>query len=188
MVDGHPHRICEIEFYLNSPEHPDQYVHGHMDQTKNATWYFHRFNTGTYKAASFKGLDIVLGHSDTAGFDPMRFGRINGVYAAILIRSVIDIEQRLFIEGPCKTVEHILARSGFDSIMAFTGNNSLSILQNDRGLVLIEGNPDQIEPLKYGPRFGLNKTGPGYDEYKDKCYRYAVGPIKKNKTKLKFIL
>lgn len=26
------YRICEIEFYLKSKEHNDEYVHGHKDQ------------------------------------------------------------------------------------------------------------------------------------------------------------
>ena len=30
MVNGFPHRICEIEFYLNSPYHRDLYVHSNI--------------------------------------------------------------------------------------------------------------------------------------------------------------
>jgi len=95
MINGYPHRICEIEFYLNSESHPDEYVHCHEDQTKKGTWYFHRYNNGTYKNVTFKGLDIVLGSEN--------------IYAGILIRSIIDIKQKKLIEGPCRTVNHILS-------------------------------------------------------------------------------
>lgn len=178
MVNGNPHRICEIEFYLNSAAHPDSYVHGHIDQTNRGTWYFHRHNNGTYKGGTFKGVDIVTGYTTNDG---TMINRPEGVYGAILIRSIIDINQRKFIEGPCRCVDHILALSGFDSIIAFTGNNSLNVLQNDRNFVLVEGNPSVIEPLMWGPRIGLSDK---YPEYRDKPYRYIIGPVKKDRKKM----
>lgn len=178
MINGHPHRICEIEFYLNSPQHRDLYVHGHDDQTKKGTWYFHRFNNGTYKNGTFKGVDIALGSTGlqlgpTAVAEP--------IHAAILIRTVIDINQKKFIEGPCRTVDHILRLSGHDSIMSFTGNQSLDVLNNDHGLTLVEGNPTVLEPILWGPRIGLSDK---YPEYRDKKYRFVIGPVKKEKKKL----
>lgn len=167
MVNGSPHRICEIEFYLNSPAHPDQYVHGHNDQTQKGTWYFHRFNNGTYKNGTFKGVDITFGSE--------------GIHAAILIRSVFDIQRRIFIEGPCKTVNHILALTGVDTIMNFTGNRSLNVFANQRGLVLVEGTPTQLEPILCGPRIGLSDK---YPEYRSKKYRFVIGPVKKERKNL----
>lgn len=167
MVNGHPHRICEIEFYLNSAEHRDLYVHGHNDQTKKGTWYFHRFNNGTYKNANYKGVDIVFGSDN--------------VHGAILIRTVIDINQRRVIEGPCKIVDHILSLSGFDTVISFTNNNSLDVLNNNRGLVLVEGQPSVLEPIFWGPRIGLSDKFP---EFRDKKYRFVIGPVKKEKKKL----
>jgi 3-methyladenine DNA glycosylase Mpg len=178
MVNGHPHRICEIEFYLNSAAHPDSYVHGHADQTKNGTWYFHRHNTGTYKGGTFKGVDIVTGYTTN---NSNMINRPEGVYGAILIRSIIDIHQRKFIEGPCRCVDHILALSGVDTIIGLTGNHSLNVLHNDRRFVLIEGNPSVIEPLMWGPRIGLSDK---YPEYRDKPYRYVIGPVKKERKKM----
>ena len=167
MIAGQPHRICEIEFYLNSPNHHDSYVHGHDDQTKKGTWYFHRFNNGTYKAGTFKGMDIVVGSGDTHG--------------AILIRAVVDVNGRKMIEGPCKTVDHILSLCGVDSIMTLTGNASLNVLDNARGVILVEGNPTKLEPISVGPRIGLSDK---YPEYRNKPYRYVIGPVKKEKKKL----
>lgn len=167
MINGKPHRICEIEFYLNSPSHPDSYVHGHVDQTKNGTWYFHRHGNGTYKNGTFRSMDLVLGSGNT--------------YAAVLFRSIIDIEQKKMISGPCLLVNHILALTGVDSILTLTNNTSLNVLQNDRGLILVEGNATNPDPISYGPRIGLSAK---YPEYKDKKYRFTIGNIKKDKKTL----
>lgn len=178
MINSHPHRICEIEFYLNSSQHRDLYVHSHDDQTKKGTWYFHRFNNGTYKNGTFKGIDIALG---SMGFQLCHSVVVESVHAAILIRTVIDINNKKIIEGPCKTVDHILSLSGYDSIMSFTENSSLGVLNNDRGLTLVEGNPNVLEPISFGPRIGLSDK---YPEYRDKKYRFVIGPVKKEKKKL----
>lgn len=171
MVNGHIHRICEVEFYLNSPEHLDHYVHGHEDQRKKGTWYFHRYNNGTYKSGTFKGMDLVLGSGNTAG--------------AVLIRSVFDINGRKFIEGPCNTVNHILALCGIDSIPTFTGGQSLNFLENHRGVFLIAGNIGTPDTIFWGPRYGLSNK---YPEYKDRYYRFALNLVKKNKNKLKLLV
>lgn len=163
MINGAPHRICEIEFYLNSPTHTDGYVHGHTDQTKKGTWYFHRFNNGTYKAGNYKGVDIVLGSPNE--------------HAAVLIRAIYDINNQKFIEGPCLTVNHILSLSNVDSVLALTNNESLNILNNSRGLALIEGPPTRVDPIFYGPRIGLSNK---YPDYRDRKYRYTLGQMNKN--------
>lgn len=167
MINGRPHRICEVEFYLNSPNHQDKYVHGHLDQTQKGTWYFHRFNNGTYKNGTFKGVDITFGCRD--------------VCAAVLIRSIYDSVENRLIEGPCKTVDHILSLSAVDSIIAFTGNASLNVLNNERGLILVEGSNPNPNAILYGPRIGLSDK---YPEYKDCKYRFVIGAVKKEKTKL----
>lgn len=172
MINGNPHRICEIEFYLNSYEHPDPYVHGHVDQTKSATWYFHRHSTGTYKNGTFKGMDLVLGSE--------------GKYGAVLIRSLFDIKQRELIEGPCNCVKHILMSNGYsdNDIIGFTENESLNILSNKRNLILIEGYPEIKEIIKWAPRVGLSDK---YPEYRNKLYRYIIGPVKKERKKMTLV-
>lgn len=171
MIHGRVHRICEIEFYLHSRKHPDPYVHNHIDQIKKGTWYFHRHNTGTYKNGTFKGMDLVLG-------DPTS-------YAAILIRSVLDVESRKLIEGPCRCVDHILSLSGIDTVLNFTARMSLNVLQNDRRLVIVEGNPTVLESMSCGPRIGLSNKDPNYQEKK---YRYVIGPVKKQRKTLTLII
>lgn len=173
MIEGNPHRICEIEFYLKSSQHRDLYVHGNKDQTMNGFWYFHKFNNGTYKNGTFKGLDIALGSIEKLSNEP--------ICASILIRSIIDINQGKFIEGPCKTVNHILNLTKTDNIMTFTGGNPMNILENDKNLILVEGNPTKLEPILYGPRIGLSDK---YPEFKYKLYRYVIGPVKKERKKL----
>lgn len=167
MVAGCMHRICEVEFYLHSPQHPDQYVHGHTDQTHAGIWYFHRHNNRTYRNGTFKGLDLALGSK--------------GIHAAILIWSILDITRNIFIEGPCKVVNYILALYQTASIFDFTNNQSLNAFQNDKGLVLVEGTPTKIEPLLYGPRIGLSDK---YPAYRDRKYRFVIGPVKKERKKL----
>ena len=180
MINNNPHRICEIEFYLNSSEHRDLYVHGHDDQTKNGTWYFHRFNNGTYKNGTFKGLDIVFGFGENFGVKEVHTGD-DRAFAAVLIRSIANLNERKLIEGPCNTVNHILALTGFDSVLSFTENQSLNILNNKRGLIIVEGKPEKLEPISYAPRIGLSNK---YPEYQNKKYRFVIGPVKKEKKKL----
>jgi 3-methyladenine DNA glycosylase Mpg len=170
MINGKIHRICEIEFYLNCTEHPDLYVHSHIDQTNKGTWYFHRYNNGTYKSGTYKGLDIVLGDKN--------------IYFGILIRSIYDVENKIFIEGPCKTVNHILSLYNLSTIDMLTNGKSLNILNNDKGLVLVEGNPTELEKIKIGPRIGLSDK---YPEYKNKKYRYVIGNVKKDKKSLQYM-
>src|SRR5438309_9171063 len=81
------YRICEIEMYLHSSDHPD---HCHSDQMENSKFYFHKFKNGTFKAGTFKGLDIV-------------YGREN-VYFGILIRSIEQLDTGKFVEGSCNCV------------------------------------------------------------------------------------
>lgn len=164
------HRICEIEFYLHSPNHPDGYVHVGTDQTRAGTWYFHRHPNGTYKNGTFKGMDLALGSE--------------GIRAAFLLRSLLDITLNVFIEGPCKIVNHVLALYQCPNIMDLTGNQSLNSFQNDQGLILMEGAPTKLEPVLYGPRIGLSDK---YPEYRDRKYRFVIGPVKKGKKQLTLV-
>lgn len=61
IVNGKVFRICEIEMYLHSESHPDEYVHCNPEQKSFGKFYFHKYATGTYKSGTWKGMDIVLG-------------------------------------------------------------------------------------------------------------------------------
>jgi hypothetical protein len=186
IIMGIPHRICEIEFYLNSNRHQDLYIHGHTDQTIKGSWYFHRFNTGTYKNGTFKGMDIVLGskvENKTARSSNDGSQSMSTIYGAILVRSIININTNtnVLIEGPCKTVDYILQQYKVDNISALTNNASLNILDNNKGLVLIDVENLPSESILHGPRIGLSDK---YPDYRDRKYRFVIGSVKKEKKKL----
>lgn len=101
-------RVCEIEFYLNSTDHPDTFTHGDPMQKLNAQWYFHKMN-GSYKAGTYKGLDLSFGRPEI------------GAVGGILIRAIMPCEVNTeggelvgkpltgeLIEGPCNSVNRIL--------------------------------------------------------------------------------
>lgn len=90
------YRITEIEFYCKSilEDGPikDPYTHGHTEQMKSGTWYFHG-----------SGIDLTFGSID--------------YYGGILIRAI----QRLgaepnYINGPLNSITEIL--SNLDSFYA----------------------------------------------------------------------
>ena len=68
MINGNKYRLIEIEFYLHNDNHLDTYVHCDADQLLYKKFYFHKFKTGTYKAGTFKGLDITLGDENSNAY------------------------------------------------------------------------------------------------------------------------
>ena len=169
MINGYACRICEIEFYYFSDDHSDLYTHAHLDQLNWGKWYFHRFNNGTYKNGNYKGMDISIGDGKNSR-------------GGILIRSIYDPVDDIFIEGPCKTVNHILSKYKFDKLSEFIGNDMLDVLENKYELVLrdCDGRENQ-EKIYHGPRIGLSAK---YPEFRYLKYRYVIGPIKKEKRTL----
>src|SRR5581483_11957745 len=155
-------RICEIEFYLNNSDHPDLYTHSHEDQKQYGIWYFHRYNNGTYKNGTFKGVDIALGNSKT--------------FCGILIRTIYDLKFGIMIEGPFKVVNYLLeeyltVEKTITNIQQLTEGKNLNTLDNIRGLIL-QDLPEANENLIYqGRRVGLSNK---YPEYKERKYRYLI--------------
>lgn len=96
MIGGEPHRIVELEFYLNSPHHPDPFTHCDPLQQEFGRWYFHR-SGGTYRNGSFKGFDLTFGTPES--------------YAGILVRS-LDTPEGQLINGPSLCVDHLLRKTG----------------------------------------------------------------------------
>lgn len=92
LIAGEPHRLLDIEFYYQSPDHFDPFAHADPIQAEVGRWYFHR-SYGVYRGGSFKGIDV------TFGGDPARGG--------ILIRG-ISTPQGKVIDGPSLVVDHIL--------------------------------------------------------------------------------
>lgn len=43
VVGEKEYRLAEIEFYIKSDNHNDQYTHGDQNQKQFGKWYFHRY-------------------------------------------------------------------------------------------------------------------------------------------------
>jgi hypothetical protein len=170
-VNKTKYRIIEIEFYLKCKAHTDPYTHGDPDQLLMHTFYFHKYKTGTYKSGTFKGMDLTFGSEN------------EHAYFGILVRSIQNIKTGQIIEGPCNTVNKILAEYKCDSIMEFTNGNNLNIFENDHDFILVPTENLEQLPIAIGPRIGL---GVKYPEYRLKNYRFVTNKekIKKNKKSL----
>lgn len=105
------YRICEIEMYLCSEIHPDEFTHCHENQKSTGSWYFHRYNNGSYKAGTYKGMDIVIGNESA--------------YFGILIRSIYDCTNDKFISGPCLCVNEILGN--YTEVIDFVNNGEYDL-------------------------------------------------------------
>ena len=171
LVNDKEFRLVEIEFYLNCQGHVDPYTHGDVDQLKMHTFYFHKFKSGTYKAGTFKGMDLTFGDQN------------ENAYFGILIRAIEETATNIIIEGPCNVVNKILNAYGCESIMDFTGGESLDIFGNDHNFVLVKSEALPQKEIFWGPRIGLSDKFP---PYQNRYYRYVTdkNKIKKKKTTL----
>jgi hypothetical protein len=177
MINNHPHRIIEIEFYITCQEHPDPFTHKEVDQATPDKWYFHK-KGGTYKGGTFKGLDITFRPTE------VKYGEENPVYGGILIRSVMGLIDGIIIEGPCRVVDRILALSSCPHILEFTKRNHNKHLDIDDETSQLYLKPKTNEyrsiPHYSNPRVGLTLKNPNdiskRMEYIMKNYRYMIYP------------
>lgn len=166
------YRLCELEVYYKNKDHPDDYVHCDDDQLDFEGFYFHKYKNGSYKAGTYKGMDITFGD------------RTNNTYYGILVRSIMNIQTNEFIEGPCKCVNEIIGQFGVETVKDFMLNKpkKLSISDKENELYIEKVNDLKKEDIYAGPRVGLSNK---YPDYLSKNYRYAVF-IKKIKKQKKF--
>ena len=172
--NGTKFRLCEIEFYYYNETHKDEYVHKSLDQKQYGKFYFHKFHNGTFKAGTFKGLDIVLGRSNT--------------YFGVLIRSIKNIDTSEFIEGSCNVANKLLSYFNVSNVKELFVQHYPDVEQisiTDDKLKLEKITLD-LEPVYCGPRIGLSDK---YPEFKDKNYRYAIciDKIKKQRKTFKLL-
>jgi 3-methyladenine DNA glycosylase Mpg len=177
-VAGVPHRLTEIEFYVNGPGHRDPFIHGDPMQKKGGFWYFHRTG-GRYRSGTYKGLDIAIGHED-------RFG-------GILIRGVEQLEPlpRL-LDGPCVCVDHLLALNGAPSIEQLVSRFDGKIdapAGGESPLSLEVAAAPRKQPIFACPRVGLTLKRSASEEgqkFLARPYRFLSEPkaIKKGKPNL----
>jgi 3-methyladenine DNA glycosylase Mpg len=165
------YRLCEIEmYYKNRSDHNDEYVHGHQDQLKHAHFYFHRYHNGTYKAGTYKGMDITFGNEN--------------VYFGVLVRSIEDLDTGEFTEGPCRVVNKLLESFQVNNVKElfathFPSLQQISVdnprLQLSSGVTTASQSPILStlteEKVYRGPRIGLSDKFP---LFKNRPYRFAI--------------
>jgi len=157
------YRICEIEFYVRTPEHNDPSVQMHQTQTTYGKWFFHRTQSGSYKGGTTKALELTLG-SKIDGTD---------IYFGVLIKSIYSETDNEFIEGACRVVNKILESNRCKSIEDYVSKLNHSDPLNARFSqnIHIKRCSNMVKYDTYvGPRTGLTKC----IEFKDKPYRYAI--------------
>ena len=152
--------IRELEFYLYSSSHPDEYTHRNVDQKECGSLYFHKHANGTYKSGTFKGMDITLGGDNQ--------------HCGILIRGVRSMSGVgiLDIDGPCNTVNHFLSHYGVSDLKTYLekyGDPKTTMIQFKH----CDRSHSQV--LIKGPRVGLSSK---FEEYLNKPYRYGIAGLK----------
>jgi len=166
------YRISEIEFYIYSDEHKDDYVHRSAEQQTMNKFYFHKYSNGSFKSGTWKGLDLCFGNEKT--------------YYGVLIRSIVNLDTKQNIEGPCKSVNEILSNYGC-TVVSELNNKYPQIFVLDffdpANPLHIVKSIDKINDFTIykGPRIGLSDK---YPLFKNILYRYCTYLPKKEKNKL----
>jgi hypothetical protein len=170
VVNQKGYRLYEIEFYLHNQKHPDLYTHRSNEQRMMGKWYFHRYATGTYKSGTYKGLDLTLSPDQDT-------------YCGVLIRSIQDLSTGQVTEGPCRSVNLMLSHFGCETVNDFIGDKRTPLPFDEGELYLRDDATLAHQVIYKGPRIGLSDKFP---EYRNKPYRYAIGPskLKKQRTTL----
>jgi len=177
FLNNRPHRLSEIEFYCNGYNHKDEFAHGSAMQKQRAKWYFHMVGK-SYKAGSYKGLDITFGEPNLIG--------------GILLRSIQPIGGDL-IEGPSLLVDHVLATTSFAKIddLVKTFDLSADNASNSKTHPMFVGVTER--QLDYLPKKDIVKSArvgltlkrflEGKEGYFGRRYRYMINSesIKKGK-------
>lgn len=166
IIAGEEYSLEEIELYYYSNNHRDRYTHRSADQLQNSKWYFHKFKNGSYKGGTYKGLDITIGN----GID---------AYGGILLRSIMNINTNMFIQGPCKIVDHIIEQTENGSLQELINEmNDLDVFNKKNEFYLKHNKKSgekSSETIFSGPRVGLSLKFP---KYLIKNYRFIKKPNK----------
>jgi len=172
VINGKRYRFTELEFYFTCKTHDDPFTHCVEVQYTLANWYFHRSGK-SYKAGSYKGLDISIGNSEHEA-------------GGILIRSIESLDGTAsVICGPSLTVDHILklcSASGVKEFVEDSLKKKLSIAKEDGRPLYVVHDPTlpQREVFKSG-RVGLHMTKQSasaslQQQYVFKLYRFLTNP------------
>jgi len=159
-INGISYEIIEIEFYLNSSDHPDIYSHSTEDQKQNGVFCFHKHGP-SYKEGSYTGLDIAIGNEKR--------------YGGILIRGLRKITSKKIIDGPSNVVSEILQAFSENKVRDLVKKIDLQVDGID--LQLIEVGGKTIRLLR-SPRVGLTlkRAAPEKINFLLKEYRFIKFP------------
>jgi len=174
-INGKLHRLAELEIYLNDTIHNDTFTHGDEQQKNPGQWYFHKMGKG-FKGGSYKGLDITFSQSG---------------YGGILIRAIMDIETKDYIDGPSLVVDHILSLTEAADIASLTTKSDFNWKLTEKSCLYLK--PDTEKKLEYKPlyqsgRVGLVLRTDNHASFVLKPYRYLAYPNLCKKGKQHLIL
>lgn len=163
--------------YYSGGTHPDLFAHRDSVQLEDGRWYFHR-TRGECRGGSFKGLDIALGDGTA--------------YFGILIRAVAKPDGTL-LDGPCVTVDHLLARTNTASVAALDGViNQRKIWDTTSPLHVAESEKPRAAPVFACSRVGLSlkkaKGKADAPKYVGRAYRFLTEPMEISKGRPHLIL
>eukprot|EP00727_Mastigamoeba_balamuthi_P001984 m51a1_g11783 hypothetical protein (349) ;mRNA; f:294618-295737 len=178
-IAGVPHRLTEVEFYLNGGAHPDIFTHGDEMQKTHAHWYFHRTG-GKYRGGTFKGMDITFAREE--------------LFGGILVRGLQKLDPpTVFLDGPCVCVDHILKLTKMGSIAELVeaeGTTEAWKTREGRLLYLERSEaPRSVAPVAT-PRVGLTLKDwkEAKDRYVMRQYRFVTNPRDTKKGKHHIVL
>lgn len=184
--------ITEVELYCSDKQrmglHDDVFTHCDPLQEVAGCWYFHKMH-GTYKAGTYKGLDVTFG---MAGFP-----------CGALIRSVQrDLDGNDVVEGPSLVVDTLLAACGASSIVDLVGSqgsltvfpkakrtdldgteptNSTAMRLRLEELALPSPRHERGDDVAVAPRVGLVPKTADHLRFAGRFYRYFLMPAQKMK-------
>lgn len=165
VVAGARYRLAELEMYYSGGPHPDPFAHRDPVQREYARWYFHR-TRGEYRGGSFKGLDLAFGDGSA--------------YFGVLIRTVVALDGPV-LDGPCVTVDHILAQTKAASVAALDGLiNGRALWDATAPVHVAEAESPRTAPVYECSRVGLSlKKAKGVADaprFVARPYRYLTEP------------
>ncbi|CAF0886058.1 unnamed protein product [Adineta ricciae] len=151
-------RLVELEFYFyHELRHADSFAHRHPEQQHYENWYFHRQGTSataSYKAGTYKGLDITFGSTDGSS------------YGGILIRSIKNLETNEIYEGSCLVVNAILELCKSETIKDLVELKllkNLNVFNRNSFIYLRPSTAIESKELIASPRVGLTLKVPSLD-------------------------
>ena len=166
------YRITEIEFYLLSELHNDQYTYAHPEQYEFGHWHFHRCRgSETYQEGKIKGIDLTLGNKEY----PL----------GVLIRGIENLDKGEYIDGPSLVLDEILRQHQVKKVA--------DLVKEDHLELFIELTKDlAVLGVTSGPRVGLS-VQKNWElreciSYMFADYRYHIFPCKTKIDRHQFVL